>query len=152
MNFTDELRKLAELHSAGNLTDQEFIDAKRRLIAGDVASGPSVADGSSVAPQLEAIPEKTYQSSRWSSGNFLFPDRLTLASDGMLFQKRAMFGSSEEHINYRAVASFRIRNGIFLSTISIETSGGSQPIVINGIWKSEAKEVQETIRDYQRRG
>ena len=42
----------------------------------------------------------------------------------MVFRKNALFGSSEEHINYRAVASFRIKNGIFLSNVCIETSGG----------------------------
>ena len=33
VNLTDELRKLAELHQEGHLNDQEFADAKRRLIA-----------------------------------------------------------------------------------------------------------------------
>jgi hypothetical protein len=70
----------------------------------------------------------------------------------MLFRKGALFGSSEEHINYRAVASFRIKNGIFLSNVSIETSGGSQPIFINGLWKSEAKEIQDTLRAFQKTG
>ncbi|HTB79705.1 MAG TPA: SHOCT domain-containing protein [Opitutaceae bacterium] len=152
MNLTDELRKLAELHQEGNLSDQEFADAKRRLIA------ESDAEPSAATPQEEnaasegavEVDEKKYRSSRWSSGNFFFPDTLTLSSDGMLFRKGAMFGSSEEHINYRAVASFRVKNGIFLSNLCIETSGGSQPIFINGLWKSEAREIQDAIRAFQR--
>jgi hypothetical protein len=40
MNLADELRKLTELHEAGHLTDQEFTDAKRRLIA-DAGAEPS---------------------------------------------------------------------------------------------------------------
>ena len=70
----------------------------------------------------------------------------------MVFRKGALFGSSEERINYRAVASVRINNGIFLSDVCIETSGGSQPIFVNGLWKSEATEIQDTIRAFQRRG
>jgi len=70
----------------------------------------------------------------------------------MIFRKGALFGSSDEHINYRAVASLRISNGVFLSEVCIETSGGSQPIVVNRLWKSEAKEIQNTIRAFQRRG
>ncbi len=148
MNLTDELRKLSELHKEGNLSAQEFADAKRRLIDEDrPAASPSAKDGTAAA----RVPEKIYRSSRWSSGNLLFPDTLTLSSDGMLFRKGAMFGSSEEHINYRAVASFRIKNGVFLSSVCIETSGGSQPIFINGLWKSEAREVQDAIREFQRR-
>ncbi len=144
MNLTDELQKLAELHASGQLSDQEFNEAKRRLIGGEPAPATRPHPRGS-----EAIPERTYQSSRWSSGNFLFPDRLTLSGDGMLFQKRRMFGSKAEHINYHAVASFRITNGVFLSTISIETSGSSQPIVMNGIWKSQARQIQDVIREYQ---
>ena len=147
MSITDELRKLADLHREGQLTDQEFADAKKRLLAetgGGVSTDGKPADG--------GIPEKTYRSSRWSAGNFFFRDSLTLASDGMLFHKGAMFGSSMERINYRTVASVRIKNGVFLANVTIETSGGSQPIFINGLWKSEAQEVQDTIRVLQRAG
>jgi hypothetical protein len=70
----------------------------------------------------------------------------------MVFRKGALFGSSEERINYRAVASFQIENGIWLSNVCIETSGGSQPIFVNGLWKSDAKEILDTIRAIQRRG
>ncbi len=151
MNLTDELRKLAELHQEGNLSDEEFADAKRRLIA-ESDAGPSATsqEENTAFTGAAEVAEKKYRSSRWSSGNFFFPDTLTLSSDGMLFRKGAMFGSSEEHINYRAVASFRVKNGIFLSNLCIETSGGSQPIFINGLWKSEAREIQDAIRAFQR--
>jgi hypothetical protein len=72
-----------------------------------------------------------------------------LASDGILFRKGRMFGSLEERINYRAIASQRVTNGLFLANISIETSGGSQPIFINGLWKSDAKEIQAALRVFQ---
>lgn len=146
MNLTDELRKLAELRNEGQLTDQEFTDAKKRLLSEDSSEPPTLPkERKAVVEAVVRTAEKTFRSSRWSSGNLFFPDILTLASDGMLFRKGAMFGSSEEHINYRAVASFRIKNGIFLSDVCIETSGGSQPIFVNGMWKSEAKEIQDTI-------
>ncbi len=151
MSLTDELRKLAELHEAGHLSDQEFADAKRRLIAdGRSEPPPRPQEERADSDGVPSVVEKTYKSSRWSSGNLFFPDRLTLASDGMLFRKGALFGSNEEHIHYRAVASFRIKSGIFLADVSIETSGGSQPIFVNGLWKSEAKEIQDTIRSFQR--
>jgi hypothetical protein len=148
MNLTDELCKLAELHQAGHLSTQEFTDAKRRLIA----EGPTGQDvpGNEEKAAGEMMSEKTYKSSRWSSGNLFFPDSLTLSGDGMLFRKGALFGSREEHINYRAVASVCIKNRVFLADVSIETSGGSQPIFLNGLWKSGAKEIQDTIRASQR--
>jgi hypothetical protein len=94
--------------------------------------------------------EKTYRSSRWSNGNTFFPDSLTLARDGILFRKGRFFGSTEERISYKAIASLRVANGVFLSSISVETSGGSQPIFINGLWKSDAREIQDGIRAFQR--
>ena len=152
MNLTEELRKLADLHNEGHLTDQEFIEAKARLIAtpAEVPAEPAKANKSG-SGTIARIEEKHYWSSRWSSGNLFFRDRLTLAADGVTFRKGAMFSTNEEHINFRAVASFRIKNGIFLSDVSIETSGGSQPIFINGLWKSDAKEIQEVIRVFQSR-
>jgi hypothetical protein len=151
MNLTDELQKLADLRKEGSLTDVEFADAKRRLLAqeGNAGATPprSGADGpASLAPVADA----TYRSSRWSRGNFFFPDSLTLASDGILFRKGRLFGSSEERISYKAIASLRVTNGVFLANVSVETSGGSQPIFINGLWKSDARAVQEGIRDFQR--
>ena len=148
MNLTDELQKLADLHQAGNLTDQEFADAKQRLIR----DNQSASAGKPAGADTANLPEKTFRSSRWSAGNMIVPESLTLAGDGMHFRKGAMFGSSEEHIAYRAVASFKVKNGIFLSNITIETSGGSQPIFINGLWKSAAREIQEMVRAYQSGG
>lgn len=150
MNLSDELRRLADLRKEGVLTEQEFTDAKRRLIeqvgASPADAGP--ADAGSPAPEVE---EKTYVSSRFSAGNFCFPDKLEVAGDGMLFRKRRLFGSHEEHINYTAVSSVKVTSGMFLADVCIETSGGSQPIFVNGLWKSEAREIQDTIRACQRK-
>lgn len=152
MNLTDELRKLADLHDEGKLSDQEFANAKAKLLSSDSpmpASAVRLPEPRGVVEELPQIEKKTYWSSRWSSGNLFFRDRLTLAEDGITFRKGAMFSSNEEHINYRAVASIRVNNGIFLSNVTVETSGGTQPIFINGLWKSDAKELQDFIRLYQ---
>jgi hypothetical protein len=152
MNITDELCRLAELRQKGHLTEQEFADAKRQLLLQGNAKPSTFPKSQYEKPGDGFIPieEKTYQSSRWTSRNIFFPDALVLASDGIIFRKGNLFGSTEEHISFNAVASFRIMNGILFSTISIETSGGSQPIVVNGLWKAEAKEIQDILREFQR--
>jgi hypothetical protein len=152
MSLSDELRKLAELRREGVLTDGEFGDAKRKLLEQEPKQRPFPSpnvEGALVEDDAGQIARKTYWSSRWSSGNLFFRDSVVLAADGIMFRKRRLFGSKEEHINYRAIASIRIKNGIFLSNISIETSGGSQPIFINGLWKTDAKEIQDGIRASQ---
>ena len=50
------------------------------------------------------------------------------------------------------MASVRIHNGLLLANVSIENSGGTQTIYVNGLWKSEAREIQDTIRIYQKMG
>jgi Short C-terminal domain/Bacterial PH domain len=152
MNLTDELQKLAELRREGVLSEQEFGEAKRKLLAqepGEVPPSPPEGDKAGVADEADRVEQRTFWSSRWSSGNLFFRDSVVLAADGIMFRKRSLFGSKEEHINYRAIASVRVTNGVFLSNISIETSGGSQPIFINGLWKSDAREVQDGIRSAQ---
>jgi hypothetical protein len=152
MNISDELCKLADLRREGHLTEEEFAEAKRQLLSrGDGEPKPQL-DSHSEGLTDGSIPreEKSYQSSRWTSGNIFFPDSIVLVSDGIVFRKGSLFGSREEHISYKAVASFRITNGILFSAISIETSGGSQPIEVNGLWKSEAKEIQDALREFQR--
>jgi hypothetical protein len=152
MNLTDELARLSELHAEGKLTDAEFANAKSQLLNSNgaekttVITARPIADGVATSAARAKLQGKTYRSSRWSRGNLFFPDRLTVADDGIIFRKGALFGSSEEHINYHSIASFRIKNGIFLSNVNIETSGGSQPIFINGLWKSAAREIQDVIR------
>lgn len=152
MNIADELQKLAALRKEGSLTEEEFADAKRRLLSqerDEAAVLPPTAAQGAPASGGQAD-EVRFKSSRWSAGNTFFPDSLTLASDGILFRKGRFFGSSEERISYKAIASLRVKNGIFLSSISVETSGGSQPIFINGLWKSDAARIQESIRSFQR--
>jgi hypothetical protein len=91
-----------------------------------------------------------YQSSRLTSGNLIFPDTLSVESDGVHYQKRKLLGSSEEIISYRHISSVRILTGLFFASIIIETSGGSQPIVMIGLSKSDAQEVKVSIQRFQK--
>ncbi len=93
--------------------------------------------------------DKHYASSRLTSGNFLFPDQVIVADDGIHFIKRRFFGSDEEIITYAKIASVKLNSGILFADITIETTGGSQPIFINGLPKGDAQEIKEVIRSYQ---
>lgn len=148
INLTDELQKLAGMHRDGQLSDGEFAAAKARLLEADARRAlPTVL--AAPPPTAVATETKTYKSSRWSSGNLFFPDRLTLASDGLHFRKGALFGSEEENISYRAIASLKVNNGVFLSDLTVETSGGSQPVHLNGLWKTAAREIQVAVQAAQ---
>jgi hypothetical protein len=151
MSIVDDLGKLVALRAAGNLTEEEFAEAKSHVFqairpethAPSAAKLPeSVGNGSRPA-------ENVFRSSRWSSGNCFFPDAIILAADGVLFRKRGVAGSNEEYISYKSVASCRVKSGVFLADIAIETAGGSQPIYLNGLWKSDARAIVGIIRGRQ---
>ncbi|MDQ2667383.1 MAG: hypothetical protein M3Z05_15400 [Gemmatimonadota bacterium] len=54
-------------------------------------------------------------------------------------------------VNFRHIASVRVLNCILFSTIQIETAGGSQPIIITGLAKKDARIVREAIQQMQQR-
>jgi len=93
--------------------------------------------------------DKHYQSNRLTSGNALFPDEVIVADDGIHFIKRRMLGSDEEIISYAKIASVKVNSGVMFADLTIETTGGSQPIFINGLAKGDAQEIKEAIRSYQ---
>jgi len=92
---------------------------------------------------------KTFNSNRLTKGNALFPDEVSIAEDGIHFIKRKLLGSNEEVISYSQIASVKIKSGVLFADIWIETAGGSQPVYINGLAKSDAQEIKDAIRQRQ---
>lgn len=70
MSNAEELSKLADLHQRGALTDEEFAQAKARILSGQGFAGSSSAgSASSAAPAAQAI--NTFRRSRndrWIGG------------------------------------------------------------------------------------
>ena len=93
--------------------------------------------------------DRRYTSHRLTAGNFLFPDEVTVADDGIHFLKRRLLGSDEEVITYGKIASVKVNSGIFFADLTVETTGGSQPIFVNGLIKGDAQEIKDMIRFYQ---
>ena len=94
---------------------------------------------------------EAYTSSRLSSGNLLFPASISVQPDGVHYEKRKLIGSSEEVISYKQISSVKIENGIIWARLRIETSGGSQPILVHGLSKDDGKAIRESIQKMQAR-
>jgi hypothetical protein len=58
-------------------------------------------------------------------------------------------GSNEESISISQVASVSIRTGLIWSTIQIDSTGGTDPIVRRGHRKADAIRIRELIELYQ---
>ena len=90
-----------------------------------------------------------YRASRLTSGNRLFPSSLEVEGHQITYRKRRWFGSTEETINCDHISSIRANHGLIFSSITIESSGGSQPIYINGLRKGDARKLEAAVKATQ---
>jgi hypothetical protein len=90
-----------------------------------------------------------YKSSRLTGGNRIFPTSLDVEGYQITYRKRRWFGSTEETINVDHIASVRTMHGLMFSSITIESSGGVEPIVITGLSKGDAREIEQAIKATQ---
>lgn len=87
-----------------------------------------------------------YQASRWTKGNFFFPDRLFLEEESIRFQKRQFIGGEEENIRYEQIASVSVQKGFLFADLLFETTGGSEPVFLNGMWAGQAESAQAELK------
>jgi hypothetical protein len=102
----------------------------------------------SAQPQPAAAGE-TFTASRWTKGNLFFPIRIVVSPLHVSRIKPRMFGQTEESIAIAQVASVKIETGIIWSRITIESTGGTDPITSHGHRKRDALRIRELIESYQ---
>ena len=95
------------------------------------------------------MPVETFQASRWTSGNHLFPTVIEVTDRAVMRRKRSWFSRDEMSISVQKVASVHIRTGVFWSTIVIESSGGSDPLTSHGHRKTDARRIKDLLEAYQ---
>lgn len=86
-----------------------------------------------------------YRASRFSAGNMLFRDQIRLEADKVVFVKNHFIGDEEHSIAYEQLASISINRGFFLSDLLFETTGGSEPVFLNGLWNGTADRAQREL-------
>jgi hypothetical protein len=92
------------------------------------------------------MPSETFQASRWTHGNFLFPTIIEVTDKAVIRRKRSWFSKDEISISITKVASVHIKTGIIWSDILIESSGGSDPLASHGHRKADARRIRELIQ------
>jgi hypothetical protein len=90
-----------------------------------------------------------YRASRFTSGNRIFPASITVDGNQIRYRKSRWFGSTEETINCQHVSSCRVAHGMIFSNMTLETSGGSQPIQIHGLSRRAAEAIEDAVRKAQ---
>ena len=92
---------------------------------------------------------ETFQASRWTRGNFLFPTVIEVTDKAVIRHKRSWFSKDEISISITKVASVHIKTGIIWSDILIESSGGSDPLASHGHRKRDARRIRELVEEAQ---
>jgi hypothetical protein len=90
-----------------------------------------------------------FRASRWSRGNHLLPTQVLITPTGVVHYTPGWVGRQEESIHMAHIASVKIRTGLFLSDLLIETSGGASPIRCHGHRKSDAVHMKALIEEHQ---
>ena len=94
---------------------------------------------------------ETFQASRWTQGNRLFPTWIEITDTAVTRRKRSWFTRNEMSIHLMRVASVRIDTGLLWSDILIESTGGGDPLVSHGHRKVDALRIKELIEQAQSR-
>lgn len=100
-------------------------------------------------PQPPPDAGETFTASRWTKGNLFFPIRIVVSPLHVSRIKPRLFSQTEESIAIAQVASVKIETGIIWSRITIESTGGTDPITSHGHRKADALRIRELIETYQ---
>ncbi len=95
---------------------------------------------------------ETFKASRWTKGNHLFITVIEVSDSAVVRRKRSWFSVNEISIHLSKVASVRIDTGMLWSDITIESTGGSDPLTSHGHTKADARRIKELIEAAQSRG
>ncbi len=95
------------------------------------------------------MPSESFQASRWTRGNFLFPTIIEVSEKAVVRRKRSWFSRDEISISVQKIASVHIKTGLIWADILIESSGGTDPLTSHGHRKGDARRIKELIEDHQ---
>jgi hypothetical protein len=90
-----------------------------------------------------------FRASRWSRGNRLLPTQVLITPSSVVQFTPAWIGRQEESIHMAHIASVKVKTGVLLSDVLIETSGGENPIRCHGHRTSDALEMKRLIESFQ---
>ncbi|MBK9065108.1 MAG: hypothetical protein IPL89_18325 [Acidobacteria bacterium] len=91
------------------------------------------------------------RASRFTSGNRVFPVQVAVFADRVSNYNPRFLGHTENSITLRQIASVKVKSGPVFADVVIDTTGGSPPVVIHGLWKKDAEALSANIATAQSR-
>ena len=93
--------------------------------------------------------DHVYRASRLTKGNRIFPAQVVVTAGSVTMRKPQWIGKIEESVHIAHVASIHINTNLVFSDVSIETTGGHQPLVLHGHTKGDAIAMKAIIEKFQ---
>ena len=93
--------------------------------------------------------DHVFRASRWTRGNRIFPAQVVISSGSVTVVQPQWIGKLEESAHIAHISSIQIDTNVLFSDISIETTGGHNPMVCHGHTKGDAVKIKKVIEGYQ---
>jgi len=93
--------------------------------------------------------EYVFRASRMTRGNRIFPAQVVITKGSVTLVKPQWVGKFEESAHIAHIASIQIDTNMVFSDISIETTGGHNPMVCHGHTKGDAVRIKQVIEQFQ---
>ena len=93
--------------------------------------------------------EHVFRASRMSKGNHLFPAQVVITASSLTLYRPQWIGKFEESIHMAHIASIKIDTHVIFADVTIETSGGQDPVVSHGHTKGDAVRMKDCVEKYQ---
>lgn len=90
-----------------------------------------------------------FKASRFSKGNHVFPAQVAISPTSLTLYRPQWIGKFEESIHMAHIASIKIDTHMMFADITVETSGGQDPVVCHGHLKTDAIEMKNVIEQFQ---
>lgn len=79
-------------------------------------------------------------------GNAVFPDKLIITDEFVIYRKSRVIGYKETKIRLSSVGSVSVRQHLLFADIIIESKGGNV-IEVRGFSRGEAREIADLIEE-----
>ena len=93
--------------------------------------------------------EHVFRASRLSRGNHLFPAQVVVIPTSLTLYKPQWIGKLEESIHMAHIASLTIDTHLMFADVTVETSGGRDPVICHGHTKRDAVEMKRVTEEFQ---
>jgi hypothetical protein len=91
---------------------------------------------------------ETFQASRWTRGNHLFPTVIEITNKAIIRRKRSWLNVYELSLALPKVDSVYIKTGIIWSNIIIRSADGTDLLTSHGHRKADARRIRELVEGY----